>query len=133
MSIRDAIYSRLSGFAGLSALVGARIHWVRAPQGVDLPCVVFSLLSASRESAMTRDTGTVRSRWQVMSLDREHTDAEAVSEQVRAALQRLQDTTVSSVVIDSVFLRDEADVYDDDVELAGIVLTFDINYREASL
>lgn len=129
MSIEKAIYTRLSEFAGLSALVAARIHPLKLPQNVTYPCVTFSKISTERHSAMGADAAVTRSRYQVSSWAKNYSDVEPVSEQVRAALQRFRGT-VSSVVIQDIFIENELDLYESDVNVYQIIQDFDVIYIE---
>ena len=129
MSMADALYSRLSGFAGLSALVAARVYPLRAPQGAALPYVTFQRVHAERESAMGVDVGVVHARIQVSAWGKTFTEAEAVKEQVRAALQRWSGTAAGVVVLDS-FVVSEIELYEDETGIHQHALDFTIHYRE---
>src|SRR5262245_44537235 len=117
--LEEAVYARLSGFAGLSALVSARIYLDKAPQGGVFPLVVFQRISALRTSAMGVDTGVVRARIQTTSWATTPGSAKNIKEQVRYALQRWMGTAAGVVVLDSL-LVDERDLYDAEAEPAGV-------------
>ena len=65
MTIQSEIYSRLSGYAALTAIVGTRICPIRLPQNTSFPAVTFQIISANRPSAFSSDTGDVQYRIQV--------------------------------------------------------------------
>ena len=105
MTIEAVIFTRLSGFAGLSALVSDRIYPVTLPQNVEMPAVTVALVSDIRIQAMGGFTGLVRARYQVTSWSGEHDDgtagnpdeAVAVAKQLISALDGWTNT-VGTVV-----------------------------------
>ena len=133
MSIEGAIFARLSGFAGLTALVVSRIYPELAPQSPTSPFLTYSRIStAPRESAMGTDAGLVLPRFQVSSwADGEGAfeTARAVAEQVRAALQRFRGTLASTEILDS-FLDHERHIYDGELQLHQVAMDFLIWHRE---
>ena len=135
--LEAALYTRLSGYAGLTALVGTRIYPNIAPQSVQSPFVTYSRISTTRESAMGADTGLVHVRVQVDCWaaagpnDDGYADVKAVAAQVRAALQRY-DATVGSVVIQDIMLDSEQDLFDaaDPVRYHRTSLDFMVHHLE---
>ena len=110
MGIREAIYSRLSGFAGLTALVGTRIYPSRAPQNAVQPFLTYWCTSSIRASAFGADTGDVDGRWQIDAWGVNQTSVQAVAEQVRLALQRWRnaaDPVVQDTLIENIFDLDD--------------------------
>jgi hypothetical protein len=98
------------------------------PQGVTYPAVVYELAGAYREPAMGSDTGIVRSYWQVSAYGDSFASIKGVTTQIRAALERWRDESVSNV-LDS-FLVDEVDDYDSDARAFYSMLEFELFYRE---
>ncbi len=118
MAIEEAVYSRLSTFAGLTALVGAppndRIYRVRLPQDVTLPAVRFAKVAVERIGAMGADPGLARARYQFSCWANDPDQARDVAEQIRAALQRWRGTEAGVVIQDS-FFETEVDLFEPDV------------------
>ena len=133
-AIEDAIYTQLSGFAGLSALVGTRIHPGELPEDTNvgesfLDSVVYFPISGERISAMGVDTGLVRERFQFDGWSRTYDGANAVREQLRLALQRWRGT-VATVVIQDTFILSRHYRFDPVAELHGAGHDAMINYEE---
>lgn len=113
MTIEAAIYTRLSTFAGLTALVGNRTFPAQVPQNEDMPAVSYRRIAAERIEAMGVDTGLVRALFQFDCWSAEHAngtrgsfdEARAVADQVTLALKRWRNT-VGTVVQDSFLVRD---------------------------
>ena len=99
MTIEASIYTRLSTFAGLTALVGTRIYEDEAPMLCDSPVITYQLISAPREGyTMGTDGGMPRSRWEITSWAKTvdgglhgRDIAKAVIAQVILAMERWQD------------------------------------------
>lgn len=128
-AIYEALYSRLSGFAGLTALVGTRIYPNRAVQDAARPYVVFRRVTSRRHSSFGADDGVVEARFQVDVFDEDHASAQAVREQVRQALQRWSGTEASTVVQDTYF-EGETDLYEDDRDLHHLADDYRVVYEE---
>lgn len=129
MTVEADIYTRLTGYSGLSALVGTRIYPNTIEQNATLPLIVYRRISADRASAMVDDTGTVDARFQFDVYDDQYTDGvRPVTEQLRKALQRYNGT--NTVTIQSIFLLNETEYYDDTTELYRVSIDFRIIYNE---
>lgn len=134
-TIDDHLYSRLANYAGLSALVGTRITPGLLNQGAALPAVTFRKISAPRIHQMGSDPGLVEARYEVNCWgDAEDNadgfgDIEDVGAQVVAALSRYSGT-ISSVVVDEIFLEDENNVYEPSTKTWRRILDFIVHYRE---
>lgn len=126
MAIESTIYSRLSGFAGLTALVGTRIYPMILPQGATYPAVTYQrIATAPRDSCMSEDDGIVRANIQVTAWSETFTNAKAIVDQVRAALQRY---TVAG--IQGIYVIAEYDLFDDEVLKYGASMDFEVVYEE---
>ena len=127
--IEEALFTRLSGFAGLVALVAARIYPVVLPQDVTLPAVSYQRVSGPRTSAMGSDPGLSHPRFEVSAWSEDYLTAKTVKEQIRAALQRWRGTVSGVVVIDT-FLLGERDLYDPATLLYHVPVDVVIHHRE---
>ena len=133
-AIEDAIYTRLSGFSGLTALTSTRIYPGELPPNVnideDFPdSVVYFPVSGERISAMGSDTGLVRERFQFDGWSRTYDGANAIREQLRLALQRWRGT-VATVVIQDTFIVGRHYRFDAVAALHGAGHDAMINYEE---
>lgn len=92
MSIEGALYDRLSGYAGLSALVSTRIYNFELPQNPTYPAVAFAKIDSSPIQAMGSNAGLIQSRWIVISFAATRAALLSVDSQVIAALDRYSGT-----------------------------------------
>lgn len=112
MSTAAAIYAQLSGFAGLTALVGTRIYPVEAPANVTRPYVVFVAISSVRLNHLSGPAEVANPRVQVDAYAARYIDAQAISDQVRAALDGFAGTVGGVAVLSSACI-DGRDFYED--------------------
>jgi len=112
--IEDALYSRLSGFAGLTALVGTRIYPLKLEPGAALPAVSFQLIDAERDRLSGQDGVDHAARFQLDSWADTYESAKAVAAQVVAALDRWSGT-VAGVVVNTSFIDSERDTFEEQV------------------
>jgi len=129
-SIDTALYTRMTGFAGLAALVGTRIYPAPIPQGATYPLVTYQQISGVRDYVYSNQSGLVRARFQVDSYAETATGARALAEQVRLALS-IYNGVSDGITIDLIQIINEERVYDDEVDLHRIIHDYMVDYREA--
>ena len=88
MSIDVALFSRLTGHAGLSALIGTRAFPGALPQSTSYPALVYARAGGARHQAMGAYTGLSSLRYQVDVWASTAASLHAVRAQVLAALDR---------------------------------------------
>src|SRR5690242_738848 len=98
MTVEADLFSRMSGFAGLAALVGSRIYPVTLQENCAFPAVTYHRVSSSRVSAMHADTGDVTALFQVNAWAKDPDMARSVAEQLRQALQRYGGTDTVTIL-----------------------------------
>ena len=121
--------TRLTGYAGLTALIGSRVYPLKMPQKPTLPAVSYQRIDGPRESAIASDMGMAHPRMQVDCWASTYAGVKAVATQVRAALQRWSDAAASPVVLDSL-LESDQDLYEAEVEIYRVSMDFIIWHRE---
>lgn len=132
MTIEEVVYQRLTGYAGLAALVSARIYPGLLPETPSYPALTYDIVNTDRESAMGVDAGIAAARLQVMVYASKYKDARDVKEQVRGALQRYRGTLAGTEVMDT-FVEDDRDEPPDLIN--GVIvrtraIEFTLHYRE---
>jgi len=123
--IEQTLFTRLSTFAGLTALVATRIYPLIMPQGVTHPAVTYQRISSTRESCMVDDDGIVRARFQVTTWAATFASARAVIDQVRLALQRWSTSGVQDT-----YIIGEYDLYDEAALIFGAAIDAEVVYEE---
>ena len=127
--LETVLQTRLSTYAGLTALVGTRVYPIKLPQEPAMPSVTYQRIDGPRESGMTQEHGMAHPRIQVDSWASTYGGAKAVAEQVRTALERWSNSGTTPEILDS-FIEGDTDLYESEVELYRVSMDFLIWYRE---
>jgi hypothetical protein len=99
--IDEVVRQTLSAQAEIVATIGSRIYSTQAPQGTDLPCIVYAQDNASRGPFMHMRgmTGLVRVTYQISCLGTSLMDVRNLSRAVRVALQYKQNAAIRLAVV----------------------------------
>lgn len=128
--LEEGLYTRLSGVAGLTALVSTRIFPQVMPEGTALPALVYARVSGVRVQNLANSSGVAHPRMQIDVIASSYSSAKAVAEQVRLALQDNSGTWGSTVVQHAIFLGD-TDFFDDADGVHRVSLDFEIWHDES--
>lgn len=106
MRIGEALYSKLSGTAGVTAIVGLRIYPMVLPALCEYPAVSFQKISDVPHHLMGSDSSLRSPRYQVDCWAETFSGVRALAEAVRAALQDATGTWggAGGVVVQRAFL-----------------------------
>lgn len=131
MTIEQDLFTRLSTYAGLTALVGTRVYPLILPQtegGPALPAVTYARVTEQREHAMgAHDPNIVVGYFQIDAWASSYSSAVAVRDQIVASLSRWSKDT--GTVVDDVFVDSGSDLYEDDTETYHLIVAVRIFYR----
>lgn len=99
--IDEVVRQTLSAQAEIVATIGSRIYSTQAPQGTDLPCIVYAQDNASRGPFMHMRgmTGMARVTYQISCLGTSLMDVRNLSRAVRVALQYKQNAAIRLAVV----------------------------------
>ena len=111
MIIEEALFSHLSAFAGLTALVGTRIYPMLLPQQATLPAVTFMKVSNPYIRTFGSTIGA-QPRFQFSCWATTYLGAKAVADQIKAALDFYAGTMGGGVVVRAGLVENELDDYD---------------------
>lgn len=114
--IEEDIFTALSGFAGLSALVSDRIYPLRLPQGGSLPAIVYTRVSGERVNNLDGEN-IQNPRYQVDCWAENYAGAKAAAAQVELAFAA---STLQAVLIAD---RDDKD---DTVKIYRVSMDFSV-------
>ncbi|MCK9600682.1 MAG: DUF3168 domain-containing protein [Sphaerochaeta sp.] len=125
MNIEQALYSYLSGYSGLTAIVGYRIYPVIRPKDSSLPAVVFQKISDSPFHTLEKDPSFTRSRFQFTGWAKDidggasgYAQCKDIAAQLKAALRDYSGTMggVGGVNVSGALLENESDGYEDSTD-----------------
>ncbi len=125
MSFRSDLYSRLSGYSGLAALVADRIYPVKASQTTDTPYCAYQIIDRKRIYSHQGFTGLERYRVQISCVGNDPDAARAVVEQVIAAMEGWP---VVNNRVQSCFHDDDFDDFDEETKALMVPVDFLIQY-----
>ena len=130
MTLEDAIYNYLSGYAGLVPLVAQRVYPVILPQTVTLPAVTFSRVSRVGESDLNGLAWSV-ARFQFSCWAKKHTTATATAAQVRAAFQDYQGVMGGSggISVMGADVVNEVDLYSAETGIFHVAVDVKITHK----
>jgi len=114
--MEESLISLLLAHAPLSSLTGTRIHWLRAPQGVEKPYVTLQVISGIPDVSHSGPNGLVAGRVQADCYGTSYNSAKAVARAVTGRLSGYKGmpTPPGTTIFDGVFKDSERDGYDDE-------------------
>lgn len=136
MPVEPVLFTRLTGFGALTALVGKRIYPLVAPQatrqgqGKGLPCIVYQKITGVHVYSHDGEANLAHPRYQFSCYDKTYAGAKAVATQLQAALSAWSDMTTSPRV-HVCFCDMEMDLYDSTLEAFRVVMDFTIWHEES--
>lgn len=128
MDIREAVYKELKGTSAVTALVGTRIYPVVIPERATLPAVSINVISTGQTHTMGSDSGPYNPLVQISVYGATPDDSYAVTTVIKTALKDFSGTLGGDggLTVQRAFLDDEGDLYDQQLNRAGIYLDFTI-------
>lgn len=127
MSFRSDLYSRLAGYAGLTALVDYRIFPAKAGPTATTPYCTYQIIHPQRFYTHQGFTGLVRYRVQISCLADDPDTARDVATQVVAAMEGWPAANSS---VGSCFHDGDFDDHDELTERYHVPIDFLVHYTE---
>lgn len=138
MSIHAALYTYLSGVAGIQSVLGTtpRLYPGNAPTSAAVPYATFSRVLGVHEHHTLAAAGLAHCVVQIDCWDDDSVGAQSVAEALRVALDGMTTKTWGSVAIKRVLLVGERDLFEapDDGSQEGLFrvsMEFEIWYAES--
>ncbi|MGY3359748.1 hypothetical protein ACVWZK_006411 [Bradyrhizobium sp. GM0.4] len=129
--IRPALRTLLLADAGIAALAVARVYPVVLPQGQKLASVVYTRISGQTDYKMEGATGYVASRMQIAAWAATADAASALANKVKDCLSGFTGAVGDpSVFVQGIFCADEREMYDDVVQMFGVMRDYFIHHEE---
>lgn len=131
--MEEALIEVLTDHAGLQAMVGTRINWVRRPDFRHLPAVTLTVVSGERQETMGGRPDLIRSRVMADCWGRTYTEAKAVARAVTHALPAgVADT--GHARLQGIFIDSERDSFEgeDPTPLFRTIIDFIVWHERAT-
>jgi hypothetical protein len=113
MSIEEGLVAQLIGDAGVSTIVGSKVHPGHVPQGEDLPAIVYTRISSEREVELDGPSNFVKVHIRVDCWHTSYSGVKSLADAVRAALNGVgiaSPRTLGSEPVQLVYLNDDGDL-----------------------
>jgi hypothetical protein len=108
--MEQALYTRLSTYAGLVALVSTRIYPLVAPQNATKPYITYSRISTQREYSYSGYSNLQRVRFQISCYAETYAAAKAIAIQVMAAVE-------AWTAVQAAFVENQTDLFEKETKL----------------
>ena len=129
MIIEQALITYLLADAGLSLLIGDRLHDDVLPQSPTLPAVVWQRISTPRFHSHSGPSGLAFPRFQFACWSTTRLEAIRTANALRACMDGFSGI-ISGVDVGAVFAEDEIDSYDPETGLRRVLLDLKIYHKE---
>jgi hypothetical protein len=125
MELNDALFSYLSTYSGLSALVGTRIYPDKLPDKVTYPAVVFQLVSENELETFTQPTtDLIAATYSFTAWAATRSSAHDVGKQIRAAFKNYSGTMGGESGVEISAIRKVGRFTDVDLTQEGAVIAY---------
>ena len=139
MEINEALYSYLSGYAGLTALISNRIYPDILPQNTPYPAITYQKISENEIDTFNQPTTLMMPIYQFSCWGSTRSSSEAVAKQLRLAFKNYKSTTMGGaggVSVSAVRIINRLGTYETDndgkIIAYGTLTDFEISYQEVS-
>lgn len=126
--IEDGLQDRLANYAGLSALISARVYASHLPQAVTLPAVAYHKMNSVPISVLSEDTDVFDTEFDIGCFANTYDEANAVALQVLTALQRYSGTNATVVILDCM-IRGVNNSFETEFEIYETTVSILISHR----
>lgn len=136
-AIGKVIRTTLLADAGISAVVGSRIHPNVLPMNTSFPAIMYTVLNTKSDSHLSGTTGIAESMLQLDAYGQDYSELLSLMELVRLELQSIRGT-YDSVFINMVDLDSSYDGFDrpedgSDLGLYRVIHTYNVYYQETQV
>jgi len=116
----------------LTNLIGERIYYVKAPQDVEVPYVMFFVVSSVREHDHDGASHLASARFQFSIFAQTYHEAKRITEQIQSVLQAFSGTIggVGGVYVSGSFHQNEVDFWEEDTGLYHVACDYSISHKE---
>ena len=125
MTIQEEIFTRLTGYSGLTALIDKRVYYMRMPQKHRLPAIVYQKISGPKLYSHDGEAGLAYPRIQFSCMADDPDEATSVAAQLQAALSAYTDSGLTTP-IEASFILNEFDDYEQDTDIYRVLVDYRI-------
>ena len=132
MQIEQAVLKELLADSGVTDLISERLYYVKAPQDVVKPYVIFFKASGPREYSHDGVSALARPRFQFSCFATTYYEAKQIAEAIRAAIEAFNGIMggAGGAEVGSCFCINESDIYEDNTQLFHVAVDYLIWHKE---
>ena len=134
MDIETALMTYLLAQSGITALVGQKIHFMRAPQSTSTPYIIVSKIDAPRSYTHDGADGLVTARFQLSCFADKYGDAKSVVSAIQTAMNAFSCPGTmggdGGVTVGAIFYDDETDLDPGESGPFGVAADYIIHHKE---
>ena len=127
--IEEAIRDKLLDDSAVSGLVGTRIFANELPQKPTYPALVYEKVDAERDFTMEGPSGFVITTIEIKAYAKSKSGVKDLETKIRQALNG-KTAIVLGVKIQGIFLENEGDDFDEDLDLDITIQEFSVKHDE---
>lgn len=130
MSIESDLFAKVTGNAGVSALIGTRFTPLLLDQNSAFPAAVYQFISGTHEESMQGSSGLAAGRLQVSAYGVTPKDSRDVAEAIRLVLHGLSGTVGTTDNVAILILDGPRDGYEDEIKRFRRDYDYQVHYHE---
>lgn len=120
MSFNEDLYTKLSGDAGVSAIVGTRITPNVFQQQDTRPAIRYTQITSTQYHLMGVDANIQNQRWQIDAIATTYNTVTDLRDAIQTCLNRWS----SAGIVQDSYLDNVTDIYDDDTQMHRIKMDY---------
>lgn len=129
--IEASLFERLRDDAGVFAVAAGKVFPVAIPQGGELPCVVYELISQTRNETVCDIASSVLGEYLISSCSKDYFQAKTLANAVRVCLNNFTGPMgLGATLVDRITLLTAQDLVEGEPGMYRVAQTFEIFYQE---
>lgn len=125
MAIETALFTLITGDAGVSALIGTRMYPSLMPPGATLPCVVYDEVNTETVVRADGDSGLRTAQYMLHYWATSYSGVKAGKAAIVAAINGYQGGAIDRIEVNA--MRDD---YEPDTQYYRQIIEFEVRYIE---
>lgn len=116
MTLSEALYTRLTGYAGVSGIASTRVYPLVLPTSASFPAIVYQQISGPEDLTHDGGRGLARARVQFSCWAETHLAAKQLASQVKLALHGFKSSDKNTGEIQAAEVAGEVDFYEEQTQ-----------------
>ena len=127
--VEEAVRDKLLSDSAVSALVSERVYASELPQKPTYPAIIYEHVDSERDFTMEGPSGFVTTTMEIRVYASSYSGVKDLATKIRQVLNGLDDM-ILGVKILGIFLQNESDDFDEDLDVNISILDYSVNHDE---